>query len=52
MAIAPDAVRAYTRREILYENLRNGSIFAALDIAPLLAERRSALDADPDQTQR
>ena len=43
MAIAPDAARAYVRREVLYENLRIGSIYAALDIAPLLAERRTVL---------
>jgi signal transduction histidine kinase len=43
MAIADDAARAYVRREVLYENLRVGSIYAALDIAPLLAERRSVL---------
>jgi signal transduction histidine kinase len=41
IAIAADAERAYVRREVLYENLRVGSIYAALDIAPLLAERRS-----------
>jgi two-component system OmpR family sensor kinase len=43
MAVAPDAARAYVRREVLYENLRIGSIYAALDIAPLLAERRTVL---------
>jgi two-component system, OmpR family, sensor kinase len=43
MAIADEAARAYVRREVLYENLRIGSIYAALDIAPLLAERRSVL---------
>jgi two-component system, OmpR family, sensor kinase len=43
MAVAADAARAYIRREVLYENLRIGSIYAALDIAPLLAERRSVL---------
>jgi signal transduction histidine kinase len=41
--IAADAERAYVRREVLYENLRVGSIYAALDIAPLLAERRAVL---------
>jgi two-component system OmpR family sensor kinase len=35
--------RAFVRREVLYENLRIGSIYAALDIAPLLAERRQVL---------
>jgi signal transduction histidine kinase len=42
-AIAVDAARAYVRREVLYENLRIGSIYAALNIAPLLAERRAVL---------
>jgi two-component system, OmpR family, sensor kinase len=43
MAVAANAERAYVRREVLYENLRIGSIYAALDIAPLLVERRSVL---------
>jgi two-component system OmpR family sensor kinase len=43
VAIAEDEQRAYVRREVLYENLRIGGIFAALDIAPLLAERREVL---------
>jgi signal transduction histidine kinase len=43
IAIADDLARAYVRREVLYENLRVGHIYAALDIAPLLAERRSVL---------
>ena len=43
VAIAEDAKRAYVRRDLLYENLRIGSIHAALDIAPLLAERRQVL---------
>ncbi|MBN9265229.1 HAMP domain-containing sensor histidine kinase [Hyphomicrobium sp. CS1BSMeth3] len=43
IAIAEDEGRAYLRREVRYENLRIGSIYAALDIAPLLAERRSVL---------
>lgn len=43
MAIAQDAARAYVRREVLYENLRVGNIYAALDIAPLLAERHRVL---------
>jgi signal transduction histidine kinase len=43
IVIAEDANRAYIRREVLYENLRIGSIYAALDIAPLLAERREVL---------
>jgi hypothetical protein len=34
VAIAADANRAYVRRDVLYENLRIGSIHAALDIAP------------------
>lgn len=43
VAIAVDAKKAYVRRDVLYENLRIGSIHAALDIAPLLAERRQVL---------
>jgi signal transduction histidine kinase len=43
IAIATGAERAYVRREVRYENLRVGSIYAALDIAPLLAERRTVL---------
>jgi signal transduction histidine kinase len=43
MAIASDAALTYVRREVLYENLRIGSIYAALDIAPLIAERRTVL---------
>ena len=43
MMIAADLARAYVRREVLYENLRIGSIYAALDIAPLLAERSRVL---------
>lgn len=43
IAIAEDEGRAYLRRDVRYENLRIGSIYAALDIAPLLAERRSVL---------
>lgn len=43
IAIAEGAKRAYVHREVLYENLRVGSIYAALDIAPLLAERRRVL---------
>jgi two-component system, OmpR family, sensor kinase len=43
VAIAEDTKRAYVRRDVLYENLRIGSIYAALDIAPLLAERRQVL---------
>lgn len=43
IAISEDAKRAYVRREVLYENLRIGTIYAALDIAPLLAERREVL---------
>jgi signal transduction histidine kinase len=42
-AIALDSARAYVRREVLNENLRIGSIYAALNIAPLLAERRAVL---------
>ena len=43
MAVVAASARAYVRREVLYENLRIGSIYAALDIAPLLAERRAVL---------
>lgn len=43
IAIAKDAKRAFVRREVVYENLPVGSIYAALDIAPLLAERREVL---------
>lgn len=43
IAISEDAKRAYVRREVLYENLRIGTIYAALDIAPLLAERSEVL---------
>jgi signal transduction histidine kinase len=43
VVVAEDAKRAFVRREVLYENLRIGSIYAALDIAPLLAERREVL---------
>jgi signal transduction histidine kinase len=43
IAIASDERRAYVRREVMYENLPVGNIYAALDIAPLLAERRSVL---------
>ena len=43
IVVAEEAKRAYVRREVLYENLRIGSIYAALDIAPLLAERREVL---------
>ena len=35
--------RAYVRREVIYETLPVGRIAAALDIAPLLAERREVL---------
>lgn len=43
ITIASDVQRAYVRREVMYENLPIGSIYAALDIAPLLAERRNVL---------
>ena len=43
IAIAEDEKKAYVRREVRYENLRIGSIYAALDIAPLMAERREVL---------
>jgi signal transduction histidine kinase len=43
MAVVAASARTYVRREVLYENLRIGSIYAALDIAPLLAERRAVL---------
>jgi signal transduction histidine kinase len=41
--IAEDAKKAYLRRQVLYENVPVGSIYAALDIAPLLAERSEVL---------
>lgn len=43
VAIADDEKLAYVRREVRYENLRIGAIYAALDIAPLIAERREVL---------
>jgi signal transduction histidine kinase len=43
VAISEDARRAYVRRDVLYEKQPIGSIHAALDIAPLLAERRHVL---------
>jgi two-component system OmpR family sensor kinase len=43
IVVAEMEKRAFVRREVLYENLRIGSIYAALDIAPLLAERRQVL---------
>lgn len=43
IAITEDEGRAYLRRDVRYENLRIGSIYAALDIAPLLAERHGVL---------
>lgn len=43
IAIAEDEGKAYLHREVRYENLRIGGIYAALDIAPLLAERQSVL---------
>jgi signal transduction histidine kinase len=43
VAIEEDAQRAYVRRDVLYENQPIGSIHAALDIAPLIAERRHVL---------
>ncbi len=43
IAIDEEEKKAYLRREVLYENLRIGSIYASLDIAPLLAERRNVL---------
>ncbi|MGH6816253.1 MAG: sensor histidine kinase [Hyphomicrobiaceae bacterium] len=43
IAISADRQRAYVRRQVLYENLQVGSIYAALDIASLLAERREVL---------
>jgi signal transduction histidine kinase len=43
VVVVEEASRAFVRREVLYENLRIGSIYAALDIAPLLAERRDVL---------
>jgi two-component system, OmpR family, sensor kinase len=43
IAIAEDASRAFVRRDVIYETIPVGSIYAALDIAPLLAERREVL---------
>jgi two-component system, OmpR family, sensor kinase len=43
IAVAKDAKRAFVRREVVYENRSVGSIYAALDIAPLLTERRAVL---------
>lgn len=43
VAIAENAQRAYVRRDVVYEGQRIGAIFAALDITPLLAERRQVL---------
>ncbi len=43
MAIANGTSKAYVRREVVYEKRAVGSIYAGLDIAPLLAERREVL---------
>jgi signal transduction histidine kinase len=43
IVVAEADKRAFVWREVLYENLRIGSIYAALDIAPLLTERRQVL---------
>jgi signal transduction histidine kinase len=43
IVIAEEDKRAFVRRDVLYENLPIGRIYAALDIAPLLAERRQVL---------
>lgn len=43
VVVAEKEQRAFVRREVLFENLRIGSIYAALDIAPLLAERYQVL---------
>lgn len=43
IVVASTDQRAFVRREVLYENLRIGNIYAALDIAPLLAERHQVL---------
>ena len=43
MAIANGTSKAYVRREVVYEKRPVGSIYAGLDIAPLLAERREVL---------
>ena len=43
MAIANGTSQAYVRREVIYEKRSVGSIYAGLDIAPLLAERREVL---------
>ena len=50
VAIADDDKLADVQREVRYENLRIGAIYAALDIAPLIAERHAGVvDARPDQ---
>ena len=43
VVVVEQVEKAYVRRDVLYENLPIGSIYAALDIAPLLAERREVL---------
>lgn len=43
MAIANGTSQAFVRREVIYEKRSVGSIYAGLDIAPLLAERREVL---------
>lgn len=43
MAIASGTSQAYVRRQVIYEKRPVGSIYAGLDIAPLLAERREVL---------
>ena len=43
MAIADGSSKAYARREVTYEKRPVGSIYAGLDIAPLVAERHEVL---------
>ena len=43
IVVAEADKRAFVRREVLYKNRPIGSIYAALAIAPLLAERRQVL---------
>lgn len=43
IAINPDGTRAFLRRELVHQNRSVGTIYAVLDIAHLLAERRSVL---------
>ena len=43
IAISEQQQRAYMKREVRYENQPIGTVYAALDIASLLAERRQVL---------